>query len=72
MSEHDALPRLSLRFEAKQETLLLQLRQRFGKKVTPTVAVKIHKTRDAHTRDEWLGKVLEAGALEDVGILTRK
>jgi hypothetical protein len=60
------------RIEGKQETLLLQLRQKFGNKVTRAVAASIHRTRDLRMLDEWLGNVVAADALEDVGVSVRK
>jgi hypothetical protein len=50
----------------------LLLRKKFGNKVTPTVAAAIHRTRDLQTLDEWLGNILAADALEDVGVPVRK
>jgi hypothetical protein len=40
--------------------------------VTAAVAASIHRTRDLHRLDEWLGKVLAADALEDVGVPVKK
>jgi hypothetical protein len=57
---------------AKQEDLLLLLRKKFGNKVTPTVAAGVHRTRDLQTLNEWLGNVVAADALEDVGVPVRK
>jgi hypothetical protein len=58
--------------KGKQETLLLQLRRKFGKKVTPAMVANIRRTKKLESLDEWLGRILEADALEDVGIPVRK
>jgi hypothetical protein len=58
--------------EAKQETLLLLLRRKFGKKVTSAVAANVRKTQDVQLLDQWLGNVLDAEMLEDLGIPGKK
>jgi hypothetical protein len=58
--------------KGKQQTLLLQLRRKFGKKVTPALVANIRRTKDLDMLDEWLGRFVEANALEDVGIAVRK
>jgi hypothetical protein len=58
--------------KGKQETLLLLLRRRFGKKVTPAIVATVRKTVDLGTLDEWLVRFVEADAIEDVGIPMRK
>jgi hypothetical protein len=54
--------------EAKQQTLILLLRRKFGRKLTTAVTGVIQGTRDLPTLDEWLGNVLDAGTLDEVGI----
>jgi predicted transposase YdaD len=54
--------------EAKQQTLVLLLRRKFGRKLTTAVTGVIQATRDLPTLDEWLGNVLDADTLEEVGI----
>jgi hypothetical protein len=58
--------------EGKQETLLLQLRRKFGRKVTPDIVANVRKTKELETLDEWLGRFVEADAIEDVGIPLRR
>jgi hypothetical protein len=58
--------------KGKQETLLLQLRERFGTKVTPALAAAVRRTRDLRTLDEWARHILTADTLEDVGIRVGK
>jgi hypothetical protein len=60
------------KLEAKQQTLLLQLRRKFKKKVTPAVVSSIERTTDIATLDEWLGNLLDANTLGEVGIPVRK
>ena len=52
----------------KQETLLLQLRKRFGKKVTARVTKRVHSTENISLLDEWSEKILDAETLQDVGL----
>ena len=58
--------------KAKQQTLLLQLRHKFGRKVTSAMAQHIERTKDAQTLDQWLGNILDAETLEEVGIPVKK
>jgi hypothetical protein len=50
----------------------LQLRRKFGRKVTPEIVANIRRTKDLPTLNDWLGRFAEANALEDVGIPVRK
>jgi hypothetical protein len=52
---------------ARKETLLLQLRQRF-KKVPRKLEARITSTTNLEDLKTWLGKVIGAATLEDVGI----
>jgi hypothetical protein len=54
--------------EGKQETLVFQLRRKFGRRLTPAITAVIEGTREVRTLDGWLGNVLDADTLEDVGI----
>jgi len=58
--------------KGKRQTLLLLLRQKFGRKVTPAVVASIEKTSDLDTLDQWLAKLLNANTLDVVGIPARK
>jgi hypothetical protein len=58
--------------EARQETLILLLRRKFGRKVTPAIVAHIKRTKDAPTLEEWLGNILDAETLEEVGIPVKK
>jgi predicted transposase YdaD len=58
--------------EAKKQTLLLLLRRKFGRKLTVTVKDNVEKTTDLARLDEWLGNVLDANTLADVGIPLKK
>ena len=52
----------------KQETLLLQLRRRFGKQVTPRVVKLVQSTENISRLDAWSEKILDAKTLQDVGL----
>src|SRR5207248_3045825 len=58
--------------EAKQQTLLLQLRRKFGKKVTSAIVANIERTKDLDMLDEWLGNVVDGKTLEEVGVAVRR
>jgi Putative transposase, YhgA-like len=58
--------------EAKQQTLILLLRRKFGKKVTAAMVANIEKTNDISKLDEWLGNLLDADTLEKVGVPAKK
>ena len=50
----------------KQESLLLLLRKRFGKRVTARVVKRVHSTENISQLDGWLENCLDAETLEDV------
>jgi hypothetical protein len=58
--------------EAKQQTLLLLLRRKFGKKLTAAIKETIEKTTDLDKLDDWLGNILDADTLADVGVPLKK
>jgi hypothetical protein len=58
--------------QARQDTLLLLLRRKFGKKVTSAVVANVRRTKDPQILDQWLGNVLDAQRLDDVGIPSKK
>jgi hypothetical protein len=58
--------------ESKQQTLIMQLRRRFGRKVTSAMVTTIERTKDLGTLDEWLGNFADAQRVEDVGIPGKK
>jgi hypothetical protein len=60
------------RLEAKQETLIAQMRLKFGRKVTAAIKAAIAKTSDIDKLDEWLGNVLDATTVDDVGVPLKK
>ncbi len=60
------------KLEAKQQTLILQLRRKFGKKVTSALVSQIENTGDLAALDAWLGNILHAETLEKVGIPRKK
>jgi putative YhgA-like transposase len=53
--------------ETKQQDLVLLLRRKFGRKVTAALVAKIERTKDLQTLDKWLGNILDADTLEDIG-----
>lgn len=60
------------KLEGKQQSLVMLLRRKFGRKVTSAVVASIEKTEDIATLDEWLGNILDAQTLEEVGIPVKK
>jgi hypothetical protein len=58
--------------KGRRQILLLQLRQKFGRKVTPAVVAAIERTNDVGTLDQWLATILEAADLNELGIPVRK
>jgi hypothetical protein len=54
---------------ARQQTLLRQLRRRFGELPPPAVEV-VEATHDVERLDEWLERILTAAAFDDMGIET--
>jgi recombination-promoting nuclease RpnB len=58
--------------EGKQQTLVLQLRHKFGRKVSTAMVSQIEKTKDANQLDEWLCNVATAATLEEVGLPVKK
>ena len=58
--------------KGKRESLLVLLRQQFGRKVTPAIVAGIKGTSDLATLDEWLAKVLKADTLEELRLPVRK
>jgi hypothetical protein len=57
---------------AKQQTLVMLLRRKFGRKVTSVLVTTIERTKDLPTLDTWLGNLLDAQRVEDVGIPGKK
>jgi hypothetical protein len=57
---------------AKQQTLIMQLRRKFGRKVTAAVVAAVERTKDVATLDGWLSNVVDARQLEAVGIPGKK
>jgi hypothetical protein len=53
---------------AKQQTLVMQLRRKFGRKVTAATVAAIKRTKDLATLDAWLNNFVDANRVEDVGI----
>jgi hypothetical protein len=58
--------------KAKRETLIMQLRQKFGGKVTPAIVGNIEKTSDLDMLDHWLAELLDAETLQELGIQARR
>ncbi len=58
--------------EAKQQTLVSLLRRKFRKKVTSAIVSNVESMKDIATLDEWLGNVLDAETLEEVGLPIKK
>jgi hypothetical protein len=58
--------------EAKQQTLVFQLRRKFGKKVTSAIVSNVERMKDVATLDEWLGNILDAKTLDEVGVPMKK
>jgi hypothetical protein len=58
--------------EAKQQTLVMLLRRKFGRKVTAAIVAAIERTKDLPTLDTWLGNILDANRVEEVGIPGKK
>jgi hypothetical protein len=56
------------KLEAKHQTLLMQLRHKFGRKVTPAFVRSIKRTTDLIRLDTWLVNLLDAQTLDEVGI----
>lgn len=54
--------------KGRQHSLVSLLRQKFGPQVTKKVVAGVQKTTDLKTLDKWLGNVLTAGTLKDVGV----
>ena len=52
----------------KQESLLLQLRKRFGKRVTARVVKLVHSTENISRLDAWTENILDAKSIQDVGL----
>ncbi len=67
--EGEAKGELKGRLNGKQETLILQLQRKFGHRAAIAVAAQIQKTKDDQLLDEWLGRVIDAETLEEIGIL---
>jgi hypothetical protein len=58
--------------ESKRQTLLMQLRLKFGRKVPSAMVTIIQRTKDLSTLDTWLGNIVHAQQLEDIGIPGKK
>ena len=64
--------RLEGNVEGKQQALVLLLRRKFGRRLMPGHVAKIENTTDPRQLDEWLGKLLDASSIAEVGIPSRK
>jgi hypothetical protein len=60
------------RLEAKQQTLIALLRRKFKRKVATAITATIENTSDIDKLDEWLGNLLDAKTVEEVGIPLEK
>jgi hypothetical protein len=60
------------KLEGKQQALVLQMQRRFGRKATAAFIATIEKTTAAQTLDKWLGNIVDAKTVEDIGIPTNK
>ena len=58
--------------KAKQQTLVFLLRRKFGKKVTSAIVSNVKKMKDVAILDEWLGNVIDATTLDQVGVPIKK
>ena len=58
--------------EAKQQTLVSQLRRKFRKKVTLAIVSQVERTKDIATLDQWLGNLVDAETLDEVGVPIKK
>ncbi len=58
--------------EAKQQTLVSQLRRKFRKKVTLAIVSQVERTKDIATLDQWLGNLIDAETLDEVGVPIKK
>jgi Putative transposase, YhgA-like len=58
--------------EGKQQTLVSLLRRKFRKKVTAAIVSNVERTTDIATLDVWLGNVLDATTLDEVGVPLKK
>ncbi len=57
------------KLSGRQETLILQLQRKFGRPSALAVASQVRKTKDVKLLDKWLGSVINAQTLEELGIL---
>jgi hypothetical protein len=55
----------------KQQTILYIFRRMFGRKLPAAITAVIARTSDLATLDAWLGNVLDAHTLDEVGIPRR-
>jgi hypothetical protein len=54
--------------EAKQQVVVMLLRRKFGRKANAAVVAKVRTTKDLQTLDQWLGNIIDADTVEEVGI----
>ncbi len=54
--------------EAKQQAVVMLLRRKFGRKANAAVMAKVRTTKDLQTLDQWLGNIIDADTVEEVGI----
>ena len=70
--EGERIGRLEGKLEAKQQTLLLLMKHKFGRKVTSAMVSIIAGTQDLDKLDTWLVNILNAVSPAEVGIRRKK